>query len=419
MLHLVLLVGENALPNYIVARYSFTQEDLTPGEILLLCTERTKGVAVHLQKSLVPLANVYGSSLSVKTCTIQAPYSDNEVQKQFKDIFESDPTGKIHLNYTGGTKVMAIQARQAAANLDKKSQFFFSYLDADDFKLRFDQNYNMGRLDSEDLRLMVTMDSLESLEAITALHGWQLKTVLLEPVYKESAEWLLQLACRESFDYKTVSGWFRTALSKKNQDPGPPPTVLGNFPLLLQTEFSVNLEETISGSSENLKKLAGFLRGAWLEQAVFQEVWNPNRREENKITFCAANICLKRNSSNTVELDVVTLQGYQLTLFSCTTAGYFGWEKDASEEVHQGMRAILKGKAFEALHRAKQLGGEEARVVLLTLADQEMINDLNEDLREALGEELTEKGSDFFKLTILGRRDLTDLSSTLTEVFKS
>jgi hypothetical protein len=59
------------------------------------------------------------------------------------------------------------------------------------------------------------------------------------------------------------------------------------------------------------------------------------------------------------EVDVAALSGYQLFAFSCTTA----WGK-----------ATLKQKLFEVLIRGRQLGGDEARIALVTTAKEPKYN---------------------------------------------
>jgi len=52
------------------------------------------------------------------------------------------------------------------------------------------------------------------------------------------------------------------------------------------------------------------------------------------------------------EIDVIVIKGYEMFLISCTT----------SQEIR-----FVKQKAFEALYRAEQLGGEHAKIVVVSL----------------------------------------------------
>ena len=54
------------------------------------------------------------------------------------------------------------------------------------------------------------------------------------------------------------------------------------------------------------------------------------------------------------DLDVACIKGYQLFAFSCSTDSTDG---------------LLKSKLFEVAHRAEQLGGREAVVVLVSASD--------------------------------------------------
>ena len=90
------------------------------------------------------------------------------------------------------------------------------------------------------------------------------------------------------------------------------------------------------------------------------------------------------------ELDVVAVLGYQIVVVSCTTAF------DPS---------MVKQKAMEAYHRARQLGGDEARagVLCANFRDDE-INLIQEELQD-------ETGSSDLPLQIWGRNTWKNLSS--------
>jgi len=105
------------------------------------------------------------------------------------------------------------------------------------------------------------------------------------------------------------------------------------------------LQASKSFQPNDLEKFARWLEGEWLESYVLQCLiqnadacrlndWGMDlRSEENKFQF-----------------DVATIRGYQLFAISCTTS------KDTD---------LCKSKLFEAYVRAKQMGGDEARVGLV------------------------------------------------------
>jgi hypothetical protein len=73
-----------------------------------------------------------------------------------------------------------------------------------------------------------------------------------------------------------------------------------------------------------------------------------------------------------MELDVVVILGYQLLLFSCT----------AFDDVN---KTEVKRKAMEAMHRAQQIGGEEARVVVVSSVEKTTAKQISAELFEDCG----------------------------------
>lgn len=84
------------------------------------------------------------------------------------------------------------------------------------------------------------------------------------------------------------------------------------------------------------------------------------------------------------EVDIFILNGYQVCGISCTTS---------SKE------AECKNKGFEVLHRVRQIGGEEAKTILITCLEDEKIEDFYKDI-----EDKTRSNSNEF--LVLGIEDL-------------
>ncbi|MFZ1075582.1 MAG: hypothetical protein WAN50_04385, partial [Minisyncoccia bacterium] len=70
------------------------------------------------------------------------------------------------------------------------------------------------------------------------------------------------------------------------------------------------------------------------------------------------------------DLDVTAVIGYQLLAVSCSTSS---GEKQ------------IKEKAFEALHRARQVGGGAARAIVLSLGTKDAVERVKEDVRDVFG----------------------------------
>jgi len=133
---------------------------------------------------------------------------------------------------------------------------------------------------------------------------------------------------------------------------------------------------------ERIKSIK-FLDGGWLESYVFMIL-----NDDLKDIPIEPNWRLKkRNNGKDFELDLILLNGYQIYGISCTT--------DSSE-------GLCKSKGFEILHRVNQIGGEEAKAILITCLShkENKVESLQKDLK-------LETGSNE-KLKVLGIEDLTE-----------
>ncbi|MYK17324.1 hypothetical protein F4055_04035 [Candidatus Poribacteria bacterium] len=94
-------------------------------------------------------------------------------------------------------------------------------------------------------------------------------------------------------------------------------------------------------------------------------------------------------SAKKFELDVVAALGYQLIVISCDTSSPVPKNDTASEKQKKrklGSFSInIKRKAIEAYHRAKQLGGDEAWAIMLCKAEHNIAAGIQEELRDETG----------------------------------
>lgn len=99
---LILLVGSNPLPNYVAAKV------LKPQKILMVYTSGATGT----EEVMKGLRSVFNARLQVE---VLPPRSVRRSSAQdIRDVLRKYTAPNNHLNYTGGTKVMAAQARMAA-----------------------------------------------------------------------------------------------------------------------------------------------------------------------------------------------------------------------------------------------------------------------------------------------------------------
>ncbi|HLO85626.1 MAG TPA: DUF1887 family CARF protein, partial [Nostocaceae cyanobacterium] len=140
-----------------------------------------------------------------------------------------------------------------------------------------------------------------------------------------------------------------------------------------------------------IEKFCKWLDGLWLEHYVLEQVKNIANTQLIKDYGLNFEIPLQ-GTKDGFEFDVAFTRGYQLFAISCTTAS------DEQE------RHLCKSKLFEAYLRAKQMGGEEARVALVCCADQP------DTLKAEIANTLSSN-----KIAVFGRADLLNLADNITQ----
>lgn len=430
--HLFLLIGENPLPNYVAAKTLLAEG----GKPYLVFTEHTQKPAERLKDALdlsdnemLPLDNNESNPCEIKK-RIRAKikeiqnHPDNAKKKQFG------------LNYTGGTKAMAVHAYQALLQPRLKEPTYkldpepiFSYLDSRNLKMLIDQPTNPVPLD-------IPKDKLDfSLDKLFKLHGFKLsrppKTEvtlpeLVEAIVKHKSEWqnwcrkVLQIEARKkvelgSFknadneterifelgDWKNATELRAIALPIQEL----PPAITG---ILKQNDMvddngclSIKkIEETgiIPKPTETKKypkEICTWLEGVWLEDYVLQNLKNIQEEEkeihqdeEKLIDELGMSFKFPENADiGHFEFDVAFLRGYQLFALSCTT------------DTEPG---LCKLKLFEAYRRARQMGGDEARVALVCCYDKP------DKIKKGFMSQIPDD-----KVNVFGYDDLADLSEKL------
>jgi len=169
---LILLVGTNPLPNFVVPEY-FLKRNNSLKEIFLIYSEErgrqrgTKSYADNLQKLL---QSRHGNrNLEFHLIHLSNISSAKEIERDLRDGLMSHLKNNlsIHLNYTGGTKVMATHVYRWIENYAKNKNInaSFSYLDARDFRIVDD---NIKENITGDLRDEISL----SLKELIELHGF-------------------------------------------------------------------------------------------------------------------------------------------------------------------------------------------------------------------------------------------------------
>ncbi|MGQ9558581.1 MAG: hypothetical protein ACUVTU_11610 [Desulfurispora sp.] len=346
--HLVLLVGTNPLPNYIVAKY-FILNNNSPFQIHLICSRRNESIGQQGTLNIAQnLKNVLTKEFPEQIIKLSVELNDaSDAQSIFQDMgkldsFLQNHNSSWHLNYTGGTKSMAVHVhRYMNQRKDQLRSLTFSYLDSRSMQLKFDDSTLHAPVDMLHPQLNIELDSL------LLLHGYQKVGDYRLP--KESEVWgcIEKTQRAQLYEYK---------LKYLAQDQNPELEEVKNY---ISNHFSGALSVDINCLAESLTK-----HGFWLEWYIYDTLEKLKELSSYKDLYqLHINIKAIKAPQNDIisgntgikekefEIDVLLLKGYQLWNISCG-------KNDEKE---------LKYKAIEAIHRAMQMGGEEARAVLACL----------------------------------------------------
>lgn len=403
--HLLLIVGRNPLPNA-VAGQLLAKPD---GIITLLHSEGTSYVARKLREWFVSRGWTEGQ---VRPCEVSESDAGvigrrllTEGGQQNKGVLNDYPDAmSVGLHYTGGTKAMAVHAYRAVEQWAKSTSNSkgivpgFSYLDARTLSLIFDpEDLSSGRkCHPEPVGLAVRM----TLDNLFELHGWESYTERFEPLMLPMAQRLLTLNQNNSPDIPAWTTWKNSALRKfkaerNNESREDKERRLGKIvvnkpedislqPLWEElcaqlgmgattTSFRTSDAATIAECASG--QFCNWLDGGWLESVVLQTLLDLRTQRLLPLHDIRMNMEPEssirrkqdgRDITTQFEIDVIALRGYQLFAFSCGT---------------DSKRGQLKTKLFEAYFRARQIGGDEARVALVcTHHDPERLEDEAQDL---------------------------------------
>lgn len=376
---LILLIGTNPLPNYVVTQY-FLQKVPNLKKIFLIHSETTKfqkGTETYAKRiSELLKSKNQNSNLNFHYIALSdvsnASIIISDLQKQLYENLKN--SHKIHLNYTGGTKSMGINVYKfLLKNFPDKTTF--SYLDARTFQIVFDDE---GRL-SDDLRKDISV----SLEEILFLHDYERTNQpdknfeIFQGAIRKFHEIIEAGKIRDYFD-----SYNRDKFTKNNKLIESVRDLTNNLkdykaeePLLsiiqlLPEEYRIfNSDGSYRepNSKRIAKSIVRFLDGEWLEYYVYSLLKEHFADKKIEIEI---DIEIKRRDwpigNLNFQIDLLLINGYQLVGISCTTSN----RKD-----------VCKGKGFEIFLRTRQIGGEEAKAILITRVPEESREKLEAELR--------------------------------------
>ncbi len=348
---LILSIGSNPMPNFITAKYLLDENRVRyektkmpiPHKILFVYSSNTE----KFKKSIVKQLGISKNSIKCINLGEEQRNFDKIKKKVSKKIGKKDPfeigelgnLNSIHLNYTGGTKVMAVAISEAVRECEHKT-IIYSDLSYSDFQLTLRNGDSYPTIDS--INKFVEL----SIEGIYDLH------CLEKPDFKKENS--------EFYSDKFVRFLFSKVQAHKNKDKDFYDKLWDikfdkkNKEDLLNSIGKVYTPSKVPLTKKDFESLKKFICGDWLEEYVFATL--TEIKVECGITDLAWNIKakIKKNSNRDFEIDVIAIKGCKSFVFTCTTDYSSG---------------ICKGKAFEGIYRSEQLGGEHSKTILVCLAD--------------------------------------------------
>lgn len=392
--HLFLLIGTNPLPNYVAARLLL----LSPGFLYLLHTKETKPIAERLRLGL----RRHLSGVEMEYVEIDS--TDNvKIRDGIASLLKNrnlNETGRktssVGLHYTGGTAAMSVHSYAAFELFFKESlvSVVYSYLDARTLSMRFDGHG--GAL--QDAILVGELCNI-TVDEIVRLHGFASSAPSLVRAGMSAArkEMLKSIAEVRS----TVSGNKAWNEYVKNLISIPSDPLLTTFTRQIKAQLGDNpTDAQVARWLDNHDRFSScqtFLQGKWLEEYVLQAV--KSLQDEFKFSDIAINVKPARSdaaANDNFELDVAVTRGYQLFAISCMAAG----EEDRSK---------YKEHLLEVYVRARQMGGDEARVALVSRNNNPKV--LEDEIRESWFSE--------GRIRVFGLPNLMNLEEAMREWFKT
>lgn len=378
---LFLLVGTNPLPNY-VSGLLLAADSAT---IHLLHTTDTLQVAERLQRSLGRVR----SDLNIIPREIDETDGDKIIAKIKVILKETTLARKrLGLNYSGGTKSMAVHAYYALRNAFPNA--CFSYLDARSLSMVIDPG-------DQPVQTVAVKSAVQvKLTDLLRMHGYRFDAFNREPRWQQLCAAIAGVfAVPES-----RTQWLNWLKMWKARPPALGLPDLNEYPLL---ESVVSALEDLCGEPPTESAVARvlgyssflscqvFFEGKWLEEFVLAEL--VKIAANAGIHDYGAGIKIKRKGTRSFELDVLAMIGYQLFAISCMATT----ERDPAEfHLH------------EVFVRARQIGGDEAHFALVCAVDRP----------KSLQDEVSETWDVEGKLQVFGGADLPNLSGELQQWFE-
>lgn len=338
--YLFLLVGTNPLPNY-VATLLLAKDN---GTIYLLHSAGSHGTG-EIAKRLDAAIKKKRPQVQITLHEIDESNGTLIFQK-VSDLARDFPhNASVGLHYTGGTKAMAVHTYRA---IEKTfPNMVFSYLDARTLSLIVETGTKTKQLLVDD---RVTVDLKEML----SLHGYEAARRPTPTFYPEFYQALAQVHS----DTEAFEQWRKWV--EDTQWQGLPDPDTATFSLLREMRQAFDdlcgkpatpelVAQKLGCKEGKLTSCSKWFLAEWLEDYV---LWALSQvaTEAGIHDYC---IGLKPRAGRQFEfeIDVAAVKGYQLFAISCAASNN---------------KNYCKGHLLEVYVRACQIGGDEARIGLVS-----------------------------------------------------
>ncbi len=380
--HLFLLVGTNPLPNYVAALLLVRDG----GTIYLLHSGGRYGTGEIATRLKQAIQNRQPQVQNVIPYEVDEANGNRIVQKVSEIIKNQPADASVGLHYSGGTKPMAVHVYRAIEQ--RFPDGVFSYLDARTLSLRVDSRGKPTK------SIPVGHSCTVNLAELVSLHGYNKPTIRRTPFQPNLCRSLVEALAKRN----AIEEWQKWCRESKCQSL---PDV-SQYPLLQKARLAF---DTLCGEPatpelvaqhlgrKSLKQCSKWLIGEWLEEYV---LWAITQIAD----VCgigdnySVDLKLKRPKGHEFQLDVAAIRGYQLFAISCM----------ASERKEKCKEHLL-----EAYVRARQIGGDEARVGLVCCYHDP----------DALQHEVEETWFTEGRVQVFGMKDLPDLPERLKAWFET
>lgn len=440
----VTLIGSNPLPAYIGVRYLLRKDreekekELVPvpDKIMFVYSKGTKEFYENLVNELnIPEDKIIKCNLEENY--VSGRFIKEEIKKFFVDLQKNSEIKSITLNNTGGTKPMAVYSteclKEFGNNNNIKTLEFYINPNTDKICINLSENDKS----TEDKNIPVNLELPEifndmDINTILSLHGLNIKK---NKIYEKKAVFddynklknFVKFVTLNYEDYSLLSDLivfnksfkddkffikieklinekidnvnFKLLLGNPDKEKEALKEILNNFKSVFSEQkyilenININFDEFVE-TKKGSKILSEFLSGGWLEQYLYKTILE---LYGNKYKVYLSIEAYK--DGRPCEIDVIAIKGYKMYLFSCTT------DNDIS---------TCKQKAFEALYRAEQLGGEHAKVILVNMLNEKILGDLKKDMKSFNSE--TNKGINYINKDQIS--DHKAFEASLIEILK-